>query len=106
MEPSDDGPPDAPGEKENERGEDRADDQGPGLGERAQTVLQDEERGRTDEGPEEGSGAAEERHHHDLAGRRPVERLDGYDGEAQGVERSREAREHGREDERQELDPV
>src|SRR5580765_568654 len=94
MESSDDGPPDAAGEKEDERREDRADDERPGLGERAQPVLEHEVRHGADEGPEEGSRTAEERHHHDLAGRRPVERLDRHDGQAQGVERAGKAREH------------
>ena len=39
-------------------------------------VFEDEPRGRADERAEERAGAAEQRHDHDLSGRRPEERFD------------------------------
>src|SRR5437879_8556015 len=43
--------PDPPGEEQDERGEDRADHQGPGLEDEAQSLLQHQERGGATNGP-------------------------------------------------------
>src|SRR6266478_5805263 len=98
--------PDALREKEDERHEDRANDERPGLGENAQAVLQDEIGRRPHERAEEGAGAAEQRHHDYLPRGRPVERLDRDDREPQRLQRPRQPRQRGREHERQQPDPI
>src|SRR2546425_668791 len=98
--------PDALREEQDERHEDRANDERPGLGENAQAVLQDEIGRRPHERPEEGAGAAEQRHHDDLPRGRPVERLDRDDREPQRLQRPRQPRQRGREHEREQPDPI
>src|SRR5205809_2350603 len=105
-EPREQRAPDALRQEEDEGHEDRADHERPGLGEDREAVLQDEERGGANEGAEEGSGAAEQRHDHDLPRGRPVERLDRHDVEPERVERAGEPREEGREDEGEVLHPA
>src|SRR5205809_621574 len=75
-EPGEQRAPDALRQEQDEGHEDRPDHERPGLGEDREAVLEDEERRGTDEGTEEGAGAAEERHDDDLPRGRPVERLD------------------------------
>src|SRR5438132_769506 len=97
--------PDALGQKEDEGHEDEPDSDRPALGECAQPVFQQQEGAGADEGAEERARAAEERHDHHLPRRDPVERFDGHDSQAEGVERAREAREERGKDEGQVLDP-
>src|SRR6185295_18199634 len=98
--------PDPLGEEQDERGEDRADDERPRFEHETEPLLQHQEGRGPDEGTEEGPGAAQERHHDDLARGGPVQRLDRHDRESQGVQRPRETGEAGGEDERQVLDAV
>src|SRR5438876_268807 len=103
MEPSCERAPDALGQEENEYHEDRADRQRPRLRPHADRVFEDEVGGGTDERAEERAGAGEQRHDDDLPRRRPVQRLDRDDREAQRVQRPRETAEGRVEDERQGL---
>ena len=70
----------------------------------AQPVSEHEVGAGADEGAEEGARAAEQRHDHHLPRRDPVQRLDRHDGEAERVERARQAGEERGEDEGQVLD--
>src|SRR5262245_27515443 len=104
MEPSQNRAPNAPGHKEDEEGEDRADHALPGFGEDAKPVLQEKVGGPTNDGAQERAAATEEGHDHDLPGGGPVERLDRHDGQAERVERPGQTGEERGEDEREELD--
>src|SRR5437762_4136509 len=105
-EPGEQRAPDALRQEQDEGHEDRPDHERPGLGEDREAVLEDEERRGTDEGTEEGAGAAEERHDDDLPRGRPVERLDRDEAEPERVEGAGEPREERGEDERQVLDAL
>ena len=83
-----------------------AEHEAPILGQRLQLVLQQRERERADDRPEEIREAAEHRHEHELARLRPIDQLGIGEPDAEAEDRAADGAEGSRDDEGGQAEPV